>query len=618
MRGNMGKNFYGTVIIFLLGYFFAGIVSASADVINDQGFQRVIQNMADPGILKISDNEFYVSGTTNGRDVLIYKSKDLNSFVYHNIYNPSGADTNYDYCHLWDPDFSLDSNGLINITFTAIRIANGGNCEEAQLINPNSNQTVYQARQDSVGVWAFSAPMELHYSVNGVDYGTKTNTPTGEPAFKLGPTIRENRIFYNWFDGVGNSISSVGLSIPHDKITHSVGGQYPEKIHEGGFYFQRNGFSYLGITRYDFRAQYTQSYMYSNAGAGSLVNNNNTNILDIANPIQSAGCAIGDQSCIYENAGNSDITTRNGQYYVVYHKMFPKTDPNNRHIYITPIYFKENGEIVSITKTKLAWNSAGSGMKYSLDVKPSGQDWIGPCVGDNIIGSNLSIEYDGLCQSAGDVVVHKGEVEKFRVCFTNNNWATAECREIANDVTKDELFIDASPLPTCNLSYSPTSTITGNTIVGTVSSTNAVSTTSWCGTYGSAMPDPSTFTGPAGLNGSWNVTSVTPTHTTCSIAVKNSAGSIGQCTASYEFTAIPINGVCGAAQGSYLATDTYWRDPVCDAGLPSPLLPWPFLAPGATMNWQCVGENGGTTASCSATRASNVIIPSAPSGLGVL
>jgi hypothetical protein len=87
---------------------------------------------------------------------------------------------------------------------------------------------------------------------------------------------------------------------------------------------------------------------------------------------------------------------------------------------------------------------------------------------------------------------------------------------------------------------------------------------------------------------------------------------------SWEVAIAPVNGTCGAAQGTYLATDTYWRDPVCDAGLPSPLLPWPFLAPGATMNWQCVGENGGTTASCSATRASNAIIPNAPSGLGVL
>jgi hypothetical protein len=84
------------------------------------------------------------------------------------------------------------------------------------------------------------------------------------------------------------------------------------------------------------------------------------------------------------------------------------------------------------------------------------------------------------------------------------------------------------------------------------------------------------------------------------------------------FTKAAENGVCGAAQGTYLATDTYWRDPVCTTGLPSPLLPWPFLVPGATMNWQCVGQNGGTTASCIATRASNAVIPNAPSGLGVL
>ncbi len=88
---------------------------------------------------------------------------------------------------------------------------------------------------------------------------------------------------------------------------------------------------------------------------------------------------------------------------------------------------------------------------------------------------------------------------------------------------------------TCTLSYSPAMTTVGNTIVGTISSQNAVSATSWCWTYGTTPPDKSTFTGVAGLNWSWNITEWVQ-HTTCYVAVKNSAWSVSTCNASYEFT----------------------------------------------------------------------------------
>jgi endonuclease/exonuclease/phosphatase family metal-dependent hydrolase len=120
------------------------------------------------------------------------------------------------------------------------------------------------------------------------------------------------------------------------------------------------------------------------------------------------------------------------------------------------------------------------------------------------------------------------------------------------------------------------------------------------------------------VNGSWPETILAGMgNANCTVIVTGPNGT-NTCSNTLIVDQPPLNGTCGAAQGSYLATDTYWRDPVCTTGLPSPLLPWPFLAPGATMNWQCVGQNGGTTASCIATRANNAVIPNAPSGLGVL
>jgi len=76
-------------------------------------------------------------------------------------------------------------------------------------------------------------------------------------------------------------------------------------------------------------------------------------------------------------------------------------------------------------------------------------------------------------------------------------------------------------------------------------------------------------------------------------------GTDASCAASRQ--ASPINGVCGSASGQNYppATAGYAPDTQCGAGTSSNTA---FPVAGGTVLWNCVGLNGGTNASCSASR----------------
>lgn len=404
-----------------------------------QAFQRKILDMADIGVMKISDDEFYVTGTSGGHVIRIYKTTDLENFTLYHTFDPSAIDETYDYCDVMGPDLALTGDSNVIISFSAVRVAKEAVCPEVV----NSVKTIYQSSRTSAIPWTFSAPYALQYVINGTPYGTDTGRD-GEEVFKLAPMVRGGRIYYTWFDG-GNNISSIGLTEPHDLVNHTNGKDFPDEfIHEGSTVFERNGLSYFSFNRYNWMESYTQSYMYGNSGVTNLVRSPGESVLDMAEPIHTFGCALNDISCIYENAGGGDFFSRNGQYYFMYHKAFPRKDRMKRSAYLTPIYFDTDGRIISITNTILNWANMGSGMEYSLAIKPVGQNWIAPCIGAGIIGSNTTIEFGGLCQTAGDVVVHKGEVAQFRICYSDDNWVSSKCGVINNDVTRDSLFVDLS------------------------------------------------------------------------------------------------------------------------------------------------------------------------------
>lgn len=67
----------------------------------------------------------------------------------------------------------------------------------------------------------------------------------------------------------------------------------------------------------------------------------------------------------------------------------------------------------------------------------------------------------------------------------------------------------------------------------------------------------------------------------------------------------PINGSCGPAARNYASGDSSYSGALCSAGTASPSSP-SFPSAGGSTSWTCLGANGGSNASCLATRDSAV------------
>ncbi|MFA6329170.1 MAG: carboxypeptidase-like regulatory domain-containing protein [Candidatus Micrarchaeia archaeon] len=81
------------------------------------------------------------------------------------------------------------------------------------------------------------------------------------------------------------------------------------------------------------------------------------------------------------------------------------------------------------------------------------------------------------------------------------------------------------------------------------------------------------------------------------------AGTYGGSTASCYANLI-VNGACGAAATSYAYSAGGFSGALCNAGTASPSSP-SFPAAGGSTSWACLGLNGGSGASCSASRANH-------------
>ena len=77
----------------------------------------------------------------------------------------------------------------------------------------------------------------------------------------------------------------------------------------------------------------------------------------------------------------------------------------------------------------------------------------------------------------------------------------------------------------------------------------------------------------------------------------NGGSSSGTCTATRNPT--PVNGLCGAAATNYTSGTSAFSGSACSVGSGS--LPV-FPSAGSSASWSCTGSNGGSTASCTATR----------------
>jgi hypothetical protein len=78
-------------------------------------------------------------------------------------------------------------------------------------------------------------------------------------------------------------------------------------------------------------------------------------------------------------------------------------------------------------------------------------------------------------------------------------------------------------------------------------------------------------------------------------------------TSSSSSTSSAVDGQCGVAATTYPSGAVGFAGALCAAGTPSPAAP-PFPAPGASVEWSCLGANGGATATCKASRAALPVV----------
>ncbi|CAF4245878.1 unnamed protein product, partial [Rotaria sordida] len=88
---------------------------------------QLIPGLADPDILAINDDLFYLTGTSNAMSLPIFQSTDLINFHLKITYDPSISDSMYNYCFIWAPDLSKRDGGY-DLYFSAQRVSKGAPC----------------------------------------------------------------------------------------------------------------------------------------------------------------------------------------------------------------------------------------------------------------------------------------------------------------------------------------------------------------------------------------------------------------------------------------------------------------------------------------------------------
>lgn len=392
-------------------------------------------NLADPDVLKESDQLYLLSGTSPSPGFTIYESSDLQSFTVKTTYNPSqfpGAQ--HDYCYLWAPEMWRGSDGRYYLYFSAHQVGNGQPC-------PPSDQTVttFFAVADDASL-EFGPPVAIQNPVGQ----PRSTTAQGCPGDGCINAIRIDTalwgepdpwLFYIWFEG-GNHIASFPLSNPSQVVqncdpVHS----WEESINEAPDIFERDGRLYLFFSAGHFRSEYAMYYIMANS-VEELTRARN--VRRYSRPIRLMNGEI------VENAGHSAVTHRNGEYYIFYHVgELSGGAIRGRHTYRKPLFFHPDGSVMSLDSIRFRWPRL-DGYEYSLDLKPMGESWVGPCVSVAHLGTDLSYRYHGKCANS-DTVIRKAALEAVRLFYSPvGSGVWNQFAEVAYDGYRDDVDI---PLP---------------------------------------------------------------------------------------------------------------------------------------------------------------------------
>jgi hypothetical protein len=372
--------------------------------------------LADPDVYKENDDLFFLTGTGNGVLLPLYESTDLRTFTFKKDYNPSAADPVYDYCFLWAPDLGK-YNGAYQLYFSAHRVLNGAACPPA-----GQEVTTFVATAPDLN-FNFSAPQPINANT------TYPRTSTGTACLPQGCN-RNIRIdsatyndtsgrwfFYVWFDR-GNNISSFNTAAPGTVYNHAgpavfATPAYEEGINEAPELFKRNGQYYLLFSGGWYNSQYAMYYVM---GDSIPQLTRARAVRRLSQPLRnSAGRLV-------QSHGHNVLVERRGEVFNVFHVGAFDAAGNltSRSTYKQRVAFKPDGSMHSLNQVNVRWNKL-TGYSYSLDVVLRDGTVVGPCLAVGILGQANKTVFDGVCRSAGDRVVTKGDIAAFRIFYSNNN-----------------------------------------------------------------------------------------------------------------------------------------------------------------------------------------------------
>ncbi|CAF1237585.1 unnamed protein product [Didymodactylos carnosus] len=388
---------------------------------NEQGFDfyrrtQLMPGLADPDILAVSDDLFFLTGTSNALVLPIYQSTDLVNFQVKYTYDPSVSDPMYKYCLIWAPDLSKHGTGY-DLYFSAQRVSKGAPC-------PANGQdvTTFLARASDDNL-IFGAPVL-------VDFGT--GAPKGRIAADCNSdgclkTVRidsavvgpenDRWFFYVWFPG-GNNIASFPFNSPTAIIANAGPASFPipssdENINEAPEVFWRDGQYYFFLSMAFFDSQYAMSYVMAPTIA-DLTRRRVVRTHSIAQR-NSAGKLV-------QSHGHNSIVMRRRQFFNVFHQgIFDSTGRmTGRSTFKQRLAFRPDGSIQTLNTVDIRWTQLPL-YQYSVDVVKRDGSAIGPCVAMNRIGATLGTTYVGVCPDSGNQLVDKGDIVAFRLFYSMNN-----------------------------------------------------------------------------------------------------------------------------------------------------------------------------------------------------
>ncbi|CAF0728942.1 unnamed protein product [Adineta steineri] len=376
---------------------------------------HLMPGLADPDILAVNDDLFFLTGTSNALDLPFFQSTDLITFHLKIIYNPSVTDPQYNYCFIWAPDLSQRGTGY-DLYFSAQRVLKGAAC-------PANGQdvTTFFARAVDQNL-IFDKPTLVDFG-NNAPKGRIAAGCNAEGCLKtvridsavVGPE-NDRWFFYTWFSG-GNNIAAFPFSSPTNLVANAGPASFSipatdEKINEAPEVFWYRGQYYFFISTAFFDSQYAMQYVMAPTIA-DLTRRRAVRSHSVAQR-NSAGRLV-------QSHGHNSIVMRRGQVFNVFHQgIFDSAGRLiGRDTFKQRIAFRPDGSLQTLNTIDIRWNQLPL-HQYSIDVVRKDGSTIGPCISVNRIGATLATTYTGICPDGNNILLDKGDISAFRLFYSTS------------------------------------------------------------------------------------------------------------------------------------------------------------------------------------------------------